>query len=77
MTDVAVKDKPIDDAAIRPFQIDVSQDAIDDLRRRLAATRWPERETVIDDSQGVPLALMQEIARYWPTGYDWRRSRRR
>jgi pimeloyl-ACP methyl ester carboxylesterase len=73
VTDVAVKDKPIDDAAIRPFRIDVSQDAIDDLRRRLAATRWPERETVIDDSQGVPLALMQEIARYWATDYDWRR----
>ena len=61
------------DATIRPFQIDVAQEAVDDMRRRIAATRWPERETVTDDSQGVPLALMEELARYWATDYDWRK----
>ena len=60
------------DASIRPFQIDVAQEAVDDMRRRVAATRWPDPETVTDDSQGVPLALMQELARYWATDYDWR-----
>src|SRR6478672_7736259 len=58
--------------AIRPFHIDVPQVEIDELRRRIAATRWPEREAVTDDSQGVPLATMQELARYWATDYDWR-----
>ncbi len=53
--------------AIRPFHIDVPQVEIDELRRRIAATRWPERETVTDDSQGVPIATMQELARYWAT----------
>ncbi len=62
-----------DDNAIRPFRIDVPQAAIIDLRRRLAATRWPERETVSDQSQGVPLATMQELVRYWATDYDWRK----
>ena len=62
------------DASIRPFQIDVAPDAVDDMRRRIAATRWPDRETVTDDSQGVPLALMQELARYWATDYDWRKG---
>ena len=56
---------------IRPFQIDVPQEAVDDMRRRIAATRWPDRETVTDDSQGVPLATMQALARYWGTDYDW------
>jgi hypothetical protein len=59
--------------AIRPFQINVPKDQLVDLRRRLAATRWPDRETVTDDSQGVPLATMQELARYWATEYDWRK----
>ena len=58
--------------AIRPFHIDVPQVEIDELRRRIAATRWPEQETVADDSQGVPLATMQELARYWASDYDWR-----
>ena len=61
------------DASIRPFQIDVAQEAVDDMRRRIAATRWPERETVADDSQGVPLATMEELTRYWGTDYDWRK----
>jgi pimeloyl-ACP methyl ester carboxylesterase len=59
------------DGAIRPFTIEFPQDAVDDMRRRIAATRWPERETVDDDSQGVPLAMMQELAGYWATDYDW------
>jgi pimeloyl-ACP methyl ester carboxylesterase len=60
------------DTAIRPFRIDVPDAALVDLRRRLAATRWPERETVHDQSQGVQLATMQALARYWGTAYDWR-----
>jgi pimeloyl-ACP methyl ester carboxylesterase len=58
---------------IRPFRVEVSDEALEDLRRRIAATQWPEKETVDDDSQGVPLATMQELARYWATDYDWRR----
>ena len=61
------------DATIRPFQIDVAQEAVDDMRRRIAATRWPSARRVTDDSQGVPLAAMQDLARYWATDYDWRR----
>jgi pimeloyl-ACP methyl ester carboxylesterase len=60
-------------AAIRPFTIEVSEEDILDLRRRIAATRWPERETVTDQSQGVQLATMQELMRYWGTEYDFRR----
>jgi hypothetical protein len=59
--------------AIRPFRINVPEDALVDLRRRIAATRWPDRETVTDQSQGVQLATMQELARYWGTDYDWRK----
>ena len=60
---------------IRPFpKINVSQEAIDKLRRRIADTQWPEKETVADSSQGVPLATMQELARYWATDYDWRKA---
>src|SRR5580704_5635259 len=59
--------------AIRPFRVDVPEEVLIDLRRRLAATRWPDRETVGDDSQGVPLATMQELAHYWATDYDWRK----
>ena len=58
---------------IRPFQIDIPDEALDDLRRRIAATKWPEQETVADESQGVPLATMQKLARHWATDYDWRR----
>src|SRR5215468_5556257 len=60
-----------DATAIRTFRVDVSDEALDDLRRRIAAMRWPEKETVADHSQGVPLAMMQELARYWATEYDW------
>jgi len=59
--------------AIRPFRINFSDEALVDLRRRLAATRWPEKETVADETQGVPLATMQELVRYWQTDYDWRK----
>ena len=59
--------------AIRPFRIDVPEEDLVDLRRRLAATRWPDRETVADDSQGVPLATLQDLVRHWQTDYDWRR----
>jgi pimeloyl-ACP methyl ester carboxylesterase len=62
-----------DDNAIRPFQVDVPEAALVDLRQRVAATIWPERETVADDSQGVRLATIQALARYWATDYDWRK----
>jgi Epoxide hydrolase N terminus len=58
---------------IRPFQVAISDEALEDLRRRIAATQWPEKETVGDSSQGVPLAPMQELAHYWATDYDWRK----
>jgi pimeloyl-ACP methyl ester carboxylesterase len=58
---------------IRPFTVDVPQAELDDLRRRIAATRWPERETVDDQSQGVQLATIQELARYWAEEYDFGR----
>lgn len=58
---------------IRPFHVDVPDDALEDLRRRIAATRWPEKETVSDESQGVPLATMRELARHWEKDYDWRK----
>ena len=61
------------DESIRPFQINFPESAIVDLRRRIGATRWPERETVADATQGVQLATMRELARYWQTDYDWRK----
>ena len=62
-----------DDTSIRPFHISFPDAALADLRQRIAATQWPERETVTDDSQGVQLATMQELAHYWATDYDWRK----
>ena len=62
-----------EDTALRPFHINVPQAALDDLRRRLAATKWPERETVTDPSQGVQLATMKALVHYWQTDYDWRK----
>jgi hypothetical protein len=58
--------------AIRAFQVSVPDEDLVELRRRIEATRWPERETVADNSQDVPLATMQELARYWATEHDWR-----
>jgi pimeloyl-ACP methyl ester carboxylesterase len=62
---------------IRPFRVEVPDERLDDLRRRIAATQWPEKETVDDHSQGVPLGMMQELADYWATEYDWRRCEER
>jgi pimeloyl-ACP methyl ester carboxylesterase len=61
------------DGSIRPFHVNIPQDQLVDLRRRVLATRWPERETVTDRSQGVQLAKIQEIVRYWGKDYDWRK----
>jgi pimeloyl-ACP methyl ester carboxylesterase len=61
------------DGAIRPFHVEVADVELDDLRRRIDATKWPEQETVSDDSQGVRLAAIKELARYWGKDYDWRR----
>ncbi|MGC4809542.1 epoxide hydrolase family protein [Micromonospora sp. DT228] len=60
------------DNEIRPFRLDTPEEAIADLRRRITATRWPTRELASDRSQGVQLATVQELARYWATDYDWR-----
>jgi pimeloyl-ACP methyl ester carboxylesterase len=61
-----------EDSTIRQFEVDVPEEELVDLRRRIAATNWPEKETVADDSQGVKLATMQTLARYWESEYDWR-----
>jgi pimeloyl-ACP methyl ester carboxylesterase len=66
-------DEAAEDGRIRPFHVDVPEEELVDLRRRIAATRWPERETVADQSQGVQLATMQELVRYWGAEYDLRR----
>ena len=63
--------------AIRPFRVQVPQADIEDLRRRIVATRWPDRETVDDASQGAQLARLQDLVRYWGTGYDWRKAEAR
>jgi pimeloyl-ACP methyl ester carboxylesterase len=62
------------DNAIHPFSVNIPEKALTELRRRILATQWPEKETVSDTSQGVPLAEMQELARYWATDYDWRKA---
>src|SRR5258706_3102251 len=66
-----------DNTAVRPFRVGFSDAELDDLRRRIKATRWPVRETVNDDSQGVRLALMQALAEHWATDYDWRKCETR
>jgi pimeloyl-ACP methyl ester carboxylesterase len=66
-----------DETEIRPFRVDMPEEGIADLRRRIAATRWPSRELVADRSQGVQLATSQELARYWITEYDWRKCEAR
>src|SRR3712207_1524011 len=62
-----------EDNVIRPFSFKIPDEALLDFRRRITATRWPDRETVTDHSQGVQLATMQQLARYWATEYDWRK----
>jgi pimeloyl-ACP methyl ester carboxylesterase len=63
-----------DDAAIRPFRVNMPQAALDDLRKRLVATRWPDKETVTDSTQGPQLARLQGLVQYWGTSYDWRKA---
>jgi pimeloyl-ACP methyl ester carboxylesterase len=65
------------EAAVRPFHVDIPEEDLDDLRRRITATRWPSKELVQDRSQGVQFATMQELARYWMTDYDMRRCEAR
>src|SRR5687768_11347430 len=64
-------------AAIRPFNVEVPEGELAALRQRIKATRWPERETVSDASQGVQLATIQALASYWATDYDWRKIERK
>ena len=73
MTQAGATSHAADPNAVRPFQVNVPEAELTDLRRRIDATRWPERETVTDHSQGVPLATMEKLARYWATDYDWRK----
>jgi pimeloyl-ACP methyl ester carboxylesterase len=76
VTPIAVTEQPgkpaTDKTAIRPFRVNVPEPELTELRSRIKATRWPERETVADASQGVQLATIQALARYWATEYDWR-----
>ena len=64
---------PVGVDAIKPFRIHFSDETLADLKRRVAATRWPDKEIVPDQSQGVQLATVQKLARYWSTDYDWRK----
>jgi pimeloyl-ACP methyl ester carboxylesterase len=73
----ATVERSADDTVIRPFTIEFPEADLEDLRARIAATRWPERENVDDLSQGVPLAIVQKIARYWHDEYDWRKCEAR
>src|SRR5262249_811149 len=65
------------DRSVRPFKAQVPQAVLDELRARIAATRWPDKETVGDPSQGPQLARVQELVRYWGSGYDWRKAEAR
>ena len=79
-TPVAVKEgttQSADTAAIRPFRVHVPESELIELRKRVQATKWPERETVADATQGVQLATTQALARYWGTEYDWRKCEAR
>jgi pimeloyl-ACP methyl ester carboxylesterase len=71
MTQTSAAQPATEKNAIRPFQVNFPEEAISDLRRRINATKWPEQETVSDATQGVQLATMQKLARYWGTDYDW------
>ncbi|MDO3431989.1 epoxide hydrolase [Rhizobium sp. CBN3] len=66
--------RPASDESIRPFRIHVDQSQLDDLKRRIAETRWPDKETVGDISQGIQLARVQDLVRYWGADYDWRKA---
>ena len=76
------KELPTDKSAIRPLRVNVPEAELEELRRRIEATRWPERETVgagdvLDWSQGAPLSYMEELCAYWADGFDWRAQERR
>ena len=71
---LATAENENDDTAIRPFRANAPDADLADLKRRLAVTRWPDNETVADQSQGVQLAKLQELVRYWGTDYDWRKA---
>ncbi|HYG48647.1 MAG TPA: epoxide hydrolase [Allosphingosinicella sp.] len=71
---IAAAAQPDGDTSIRPFRAHVSEEAVADMRRRLRSTRWPDKETVDDRSQGAQLANLQPLVRYWATGYDWRKG---
>ncbi|MPW23077.1 alpha/beta fold hydrolase [Paraburkholderia sp. CNPSo 3157] len=73
VTEATAPSPGADDTSIRPFHIHVSDDALADLRRRIAETKWPRQETVTDASQGVQLATMRKLASYWQSDYDWRK----
>src|SRR5262249_55330706 len=73
MSATAPQDATAQSAAVRPVQRSLPEDELADLQRRIKATRWPERETVPDDSQGVPLAMIQKVASYWGESYHWSR----
>ena len=62
-----------DQTSLRPFQVNIPETELTELRKRINTTRWPEKETVADFSQGVPSATIQKLARYWGTEYDWRK----
>jgi hypothetical protein len=70
---VTTSERATSATAVRPFTVDVPQAEIDALRARVAATRWPDKETVDDRSQGVRLAKLRPLVEYWGTGYDWRK----
>jgi pimeloyl-ACP methyl ester carboxylesterase len=72
MNDVA-RQTDSDKTAVRPFHVSIPEAELAEMRKRVKATRWPERETITDESQGVKLAMMQDLARYWATDYDWRK----
>src|SRR5215471_9630683 len=69
--------QPADTATIRPFHFHASDEQLADLQRRIQATRWPDKELVADDSQGVRLATMQALAKYWGSAYDWKKAEKR
>ncbi len=66
--------QPHEDRSIRPFRVNIPEEQLVDLRRRIAATRWPDQETVNDQSQGIQLAKIKPLVAYWGTGYNWRKA---
>src|SRR4051812_35033670 len=69
--EAGMSERPVE-GTVRPFAVDVPQEDLEDLRRRITAMRWPDRQTVDDESQGVRLETMRALASYWATDYDWR-----